>query len=83
MAIEDRIECQSCGRAVVPQLWVDARDRLSHPTVHHLCPLCGATLRVSGGGLSRGGVALAVGAIAIMILTCLFLLVVSGSLRIR
>ena len=80
MGIEDRIECRGCGRAVVPQLWVDARNRLSHPTVRHLCPLCGATLRVSGGGLSRGGLALAAGVIALIILTCLFFLVISGSL---
>ena len=65
----------------MPQLWVDARDRLSHPKVRHLCPLCGATLRVSGGGLSRGGLALAAVAIALMILACLFVLVMSGSLR--
>lgn len=80
MAIEDRIECRGCGRAVVPQLWVDASDRMSHPTVRHLCPLCGATVRVSGGGLSRGGLALAVVAIALIILTCLFVLVMSGAL---
>ncbi len=81
MAVEDRIECQSCGRAVVPQLWVDARARLSHPRVRHLCPLCGATLRVSGGGLSRGGLALTVVTLALLILACLFVLVMSGALR--
>jgi predicted RNA-binding Zn-ribbon protein involved in translation (DUF1610 family) len=80
MAIEDRIECRSCGRAVIPQLWVDARDRPSHPTVRHLCPLCGATMRVSGGGLSRGGLAFAVGVVALLILMSLFALVLSGSL---
>jgi hypothetical protein len=80
MAIEDRIECRSCGRAVVPQLWVDTRNRLEHPTVRHLCPLCGATLRVSGGGITRGGLALAASAIALMILMCVFVLVMSGAL---
>jgi ribosomal protein S27E len=52
MAAEDRIECRSCGRAVVPQFWVDGRNGLEHPTVRHLCPLCGATLFVSGGGMN-------------------------------
>ena len=68
MAVEDRIECRGCGRAVVPQLWVDARDRMSHPTVRHLCPLCGATLRVSGGGLDRGVLALVIGSVVLLAL---------------
>ena len=53
MAIDDRIECLNCRRAVVPHLWVDTRDQMMLPTVRHLCPLCGATLRVSGGGVDR------------------------------
>ena len=54
MATEDRIRCGTCGRAVVPQLWVDDRQgAIHHPQVRHLCPLCGATLHVSGGGVDR------------------------------
>ena len=53
MATEDRIECQSCRRAVVPQLWVDDRNRMEHPTVVHLCPFCGVVLRESGGRRDR------------------------------
>lgn len=49
MANEDRIECQGCGRAVVPKLWVDDRDQLIHPRVTHLCPFCGNVLRETGG----------------------------------
>lgn len=75
MAIEDRIECQQCGRAVVPQLWVDARNRLEHPTVRQLCPLCGATLRVSGGGVSRGGRALLIWSLVMILLMLVFVLV--------
>ena len=79
MAIEDRIECRGCGRAVVPQLWVDARNRTEHPTVRHLCPLCGATLRVSGGGISRGGWALFVMSISLIVLALVFALVLARS----
>jgi ribosomal protein S27E len=72
MAIEDRIECRSCGRAVVPQLWVDTRDGMSHPKVRHLCPLCGATLRVSGGGINRGMLALVIGSFGMILLMLIF-----------
>ena len=76
MAVEDRIECRNCGRAVVPQFWVDARNGQEHPTVRHLCPLCGATLLVSGGGINRGIPALIIGFSAlgflIIILTLFF-----------
>lgn len=79
MAIEDRIECQKCGRAVVPQLWVDASNRLEHPKVNQLCPSCGATLRVTGGGLNRGVLALVIGSLAVLILFLVFGLVLSKS----
>lgn len=78
MSIEDRIECHSCRRAVVPQLWIDARDRLSHPTVRHLCPLCGATLRVSGGGIDRGMLALVIGSFGLILLMLIFVLMKYG-----
>lgn len=78
MVIEDRVECRNCGRAVVPHLWVDTRDRMSHPTVRHLCPLCGATLFVSGGGLDRGVLALVVGSIGIIMLIVVFSVVMFG-----
>ena len=77
MAIEDRIECQSCRHAVVPQLWVDTRDRLSHPTVRHLCPLCGATLRASGGGINRSMLALIIGSVVLLALILVLSLVMS------
>jgi len=77
MAVEDRIECRSCGRAVVPQLWVDGRNGLEHPKVRHLCPLCGATLLVSGGGINRGVLGLIIGFSALSILIFVLLLVFS------
>jgi ribosomal protein S27E len=77
MATEDRIECRSCGRAVVPQFWVDGRNGLEHPTVRHLCPLCGATLVVSGGGINRTMLALIIGFFALTILTFVLALVFS------
>ena len=79
MAIEDRIECLKCGRAIVPQLWVDTRNRLEHPTVRHLCPLCGATLRASGGGINRGMLALVIGSISLLVLILVFALVMFRS----
>ena len=76
MAIEDRIECRNCGRSVVPQFWVDGRNGLEHPKVRHLCPLCGATLLVSGGGMNWTMLALIIGFSAlgflIIILTLFF-----------
>lgn len=78
MSVEDRIECQSCGRAVVPQLWVDTRDRMSHPKVRHLCPLCGMTLRVSGGGINRGMLALVIGSFSMILLMLIFVVMKYG-----
>lgn len=77
MAVEDRIECWNCGRAVVPQLWVDGRNGLEHPKVRHLCPLCGATLLVSGGGINRSVLGLIIGFSALSILIVVLLLVFS------
>ena len=79
MAIEDRVNCPKCRRAVVPQLWVDARNRLEHPKVNQLCPSCGTTLRVTGGGLNRGMLALVIGSFALLILILVFGIVVSRS----
>jgi len=58
MSVQDRIECRNCGRAVVPQLWVDNRNRLEHPRFVRLCPFCGAIASESGGGINRGKLAL-------------------------
>jgi ribosomal protein S27E len=77
MAVENRIECRSCGRAVVPQFWVDGRNGLEHPTVRHLCPLCGATLLVSGGGINRSVLGLIIGFPALSILIFVLLLIFS------
>lgn len=52
---------------------------MSHPKVRYLCPLCGATLRVSGGGLNRGLLALVVGSIGISILIVVIAVVTSGN----
>jgi hypothetical protein len=68
MRTEDQIPCQSCGRAVVPQLVVDDLNKLYRPRVRHLCPFCGAALHESGGELDRGMLALVVG-------VCLFCLI--------
>jgi ribosomal protein S27E len=61
MPIQDRIECQNCGRAVVPQLWVDTRNRLEHPRFVRLCPFCGIVMSESGGGMDRGKLAFILG----------------------
>lgn len=67
MPASDRVECRGCGRAVVPQLVADDRNKFRRPVVTHHCPFCGAALHVSGGELDRGMVALVVG-------VCLFCL---------
>jgi ribosomal protein S27E len=72
MAMEDRLKCHGCGRAVVPQLWVDTRDQMSHPKVRHLCPLCGATLRVSGGGFDRWMVTIVIGTVILLVIFFIF-----------
>lgn len=78
MRTEDRIRCQGCGRAVVPQLMVDDRNKFYRPVVTHLCPFCGAVLHVSGGELERGMVALVVGSSIISILIVVFAVVMLG-----
>lgn len=74
MVMESRTECPSCQRSVVPQLWVDARNRLEHPRVVHLCPLCGATVRESGGEINKGVLALILGSICLSALMLVLLL---------
>jgi hypothetical protein len=72
--IEDRMECPSCHRGVVPQLWVDSRDRLEHPRVVHLCPFCGVTLRKSGGGINKQMLAFIIASIGLFVLIFVLLL---------
>ena len=74
MAIEDRIECQSCGRAVVPHLWIDDRDQLIHPRVIHLCPFCGTVLRQTGGQPNRRELAFILGFVGLGVLMLLLML---------
>ena len=61
----------------MPQLWVDGRNGLEHPKVRHFCPLCGATLLVSGGGINRSVLGLIIGFSALSILIIVLLLVFS------
>jgi ribosomal protein S27E len=68
MATADRIQCPNCQRAVVPQLWVDDRNRLEYPKVIHLCPFCGIALKESGGGIDRRMLAFIIGIISLCIL---------------
>lgn len=77
MVTEDRIQCPNCGRAVVPQLWVDSRNRLERPRVRHLCPFCGDLLRESGGGMDRGMLALIIGSFCLCVLIFALLLLKS------
>lgn len=72
------MQCQGCGRTVVPQLWVTDHGELTVPKVRHLCPLCGETPRVTGGGLTRGGLYFFVGMAALIMLGCALLLVLTG-----
>ena len=58
-------------------MWVDGRNGLEQPTVRHLCPLRGATLLVSGGGINRSVLGLIIGFSALSILMFVLLLVFS------
>jgi hypothetical protein len=58
----------------VPQLWVDTRNRMEHPRVVHLCPLCGATVRQSGGGLNWGTMGILIGSICVSALILIIVL---------
>lgn len=73
MPASDRIECRGCGRAVVPQLMADDRNKLHRPRVTHLCPFCGAVIHESGGGRDRGMLALIVGFSCLSLLLILLL----------
>lgn len=70
----DRIQCHNCNHAVVPQLWVDARNGLEHPRVKHLCPFCGITLKETGGGMNRQMLAFIIGTILLCVLMFVFLI---------
>lgn len=74
MPVEDSIQCVNCGRAVVPQILVDTRNKMHHPIVMHLCPFCGVVLRESGGQIDRGILAILIGSICLSAIIFIFLL---------
>lgn len=75
MPANDRVQCGSCGRAVVPQLMADDRNKLHRPRVTHLCPFCGAVIHESGGELDRGMLVLIVGFSCLSLLLIILLVV--------
>lgn len=47
----DKVKCENCGNAVVPRLWMtDTKSMIVHRKNEHICPICGVTMYVSGGG---------------------------------
>lgn len=54
MAVEDHIECPSCGRAIVPHLNVYGETPTTFGRVRHVSPLCGAVAFESGGRVRWG-----------------------------
>lgn len=51
MAVEDKIECPRCGRAMVPRLNFYDGTPVTFSRVQHVCPFCGTVLLESGGGV--------------------------------
>jgi hypothetical protein len=76
---EERIECPSCRKQVVPRLW-HVRKRLSYLLTQHLCPFCGAVMYETGGA-PRWGCIIAI--LIALLLLCLpaILVLISTALR--
>lgn len=54
----DHVICQNCNHEVVPRLWSYSPmliGRLTYLRTQHQCPLCGAVMYESGGGLTIPG----------------------------
>lgn len=48
-----QVECKSCCANVTPRLWHrDESSLLFYRSIEHICPLCGQTMYVTGGGLT-------------------------------
>jgi hypothetical protein len=54
MAVEERVECPNCRRAVIPRLWLTGGDFLTYKTTQHLCQYCGVVMYETGGTYKRG-----------------------------
>ncbi len=48
--MSDGIECRSCERNMIPQLYHYGGSLFSYSKTQHLCPYCGAVQHNSGGG---------------------------------
>ena len=48
-----KVTCNSCEVGVTPRLWhKDENNWVSYRSIEHICPLCGETMYVTGGGLT-------------------------------
>lgn len=48
-----KVTCKKCSSEVVPRLWHSNNDSMIFNRVtEHICPICGETMYVTGGGLS-------------------------------
>lgn len=53
MAIEEGVECPECNRAVVPRLLITREHNpVAYRKAQHICPYCGVTMYVTGGGVN-------------------------------
>ena len=51
------VECKHCGKTVVPRLWHDNMDSIMYRRQNqHICPICGVTMYVTGGGYTVLGI---------------------------
>jgi hypothetical protein len=48
--MDDRIECNNCGRKVVPRLWHIFGTAFRYTKTQHICPFCGVAMYETGGG---------------------------------
>jgi len=78
MGAEELIQCQNCGRSVVPRLLLSGGDFLTYMTTQHLCPYCGVVMYETGGTHKRvpvviTAVVLCLALIALLILVLKYL----------
>lgn len=75
MAIEERIECPGCKRAVIPRLWFVGGDYMSYVTTQHVCPYCGMVMYETGGGYKRRAVIATIVLITLLLLALIVVLI--------
>ena len=51
--MKNGVRCKNCENVVIPRIWHRNIDsRIYHRQNQHICPICGVTMYVTGGGLT-------------------------------